>query len=104
MYHRLPFEFYAFDTSTKRAWKFSCSEAWYRKHDNGVAVSIGFRVPDEITEAQLRRLNAVPVDYDKWRKSDTYHGGALPRVTRTELDDAVHRLSEIVKYVADGEA
>ena len=61
--------FYAFDSEAKRAWKFHPSLAWYRRHDNGVAVSIGFRVPSEVTEAQLKKLGAKEVSYEVWKHS-----------------------------------
>ena len=60
---------YAFDSTAKRAWKFHPSLAWYRRHDNGVAVSIGFRVPDEVTEKQLKGLHATEVSYETWKHS-----------------------------------
>lgn len=64
-----PHEFYAFDEKAKRAWEFRASTAWYRRHDNGVAVSIGFRVPDEITEKQLKALGAKEISYEVWKHS-----------------------------------
>lgn len=61
--------FYAFDTDAKKAWKFIASASWWAKHDNGHAVSLGFRFGEEITERQLTALGAVEVPYEEWQHS-----------------------------------
>jgi hypothetical protein len=62
-------EFYAFNKLTKEAWKFRCSVAWYKKHDNGFAVSIGFRVPEDVSYVQLAKLKAKRIPYEQWARS-----------------------------------
>lgn len=62
-------EFYAHDPKSKRAWRFRASEAWYRRNDNGHAVSIGFTVGEDITLRKLKALNATEVPYDEWNHS-----------------------------------
>lgn len=60
---------YAFDATRKRAWKFNPSLRWVRDHDNGFSVSIGFRVPKDVGEAELERLGAKEVDWDEYNHS-----------------------------------
>lgn len=61
-------EFVVFDPSTRRAWRFRPSERWLRANDNGHAVSIGFRLGEDILEESLvafiRAGKARPVDYE----------------------------------------
>jgi hypothetical protein len=73
--------FYVMDFANKRAWRFSPSHAWLVKHDPGHAVSIGFVLGEDISQAQLdaflRRGTARVVDYDH-----ANHGGCLSSCVR----------------------
>ena len=60
---------YAHDPKAKRAWRFSASDSWVRRHDNGHVVSIGFSVPEDLTLKQLQKLNATEIPYDEWSHS-----------------------------------
>lgn len=59
--------FLVLDFKHKLAWEFRPSYAWFRRHDPGHAVSIGFVYGEDITPAQLRwfvlRRRAWKVDY-----------------------------------------
>lgn len=60
--------------ATRKAWRFNATPAWFRRHDNGCSVSIGFRVPSEITEKQLKSLKAVEIPWDEWAHSGCQSG------------------------------
>ena len=60
----------AFDSKTKEAWSFNVrSLASVGVADNGVTVSIGLRVPDEIGREKLEEIGAQPMDYEDWKHS-----------------------------------
>lgn len=61
--------FYAFDKANKKYWRFDATHAWWKKNDNGCAISIGFEVPTDITEEQLKALKAVEVTHEQWNHS-----------------------------------
>ena len=61
--------FYAFDKTTRKAYRFTASDAWWHKHDNYHAISIGFEVGVDITPRQLKALGAREVPWDEWAHS-----------------------------------
>jgi hypothetical protein len=83
--------FYAFDKQYQRAWRITVTESWYKRHDNGHAVSIGFRVPEDITYSQLHALPNTEVDYQAWNKSDSWNGRGSAIPTKRESQIAKNR-------------
>lgn len=57
------------DFDGKRAWSFRPTHTWMRRYPNYHAVSIGYRLGEDISQRQLDRFLksgiAAPMDYDK---------------------------------------
>lgn len=67
---------YIANRNNGREYRVNLTPAQARRLDNGMLVSCGLSVPDDLSEKQFRRLKPVPVE-----KSEYLHSGCLSSCT-----------------------